>query len=139
MVSAAPPSNPTRAACEIEVFFDGDCPLCRREIAFLRRLDRRQRIRFTDIAADGFSAAMQGVDHDVLMAEIHGRLPDESWIRGVEVFRRLYAAIGWHPLVSMSRWPGVRQGLQLGYRVFARNRLRWTGRCTTACGVRQRT
>jgi predicted DCC family thiol-disulfide oxidoreductase YuxK len=29
---------------EIEVFFDGDCPLCTQEMAALRRLDRAGRI-----------------------------------------------------------------------------------------------
>lgn len=137
MAHAAPPSNPTLASCEVEVFFDGECPLCRREIALLRRWDRRGRIRFTNIAADGFSTAALNVDHEALMAEIHGRLPDGSWIRGVEVFRRLYVAFGWGPLVALSRWPGIRQLLEFGYRVFARNRLRWTGRCTSACHVRK--
>ncbi|MCA9152358.1 MAG: DUF393 domain-containing protein, partial [Planctomycetales bacterium] len=34
----------------VEVFYDGDCPLCKREIGFLQRRDRQGRIRFTDIA-----------------------------------------------------------------------------------------
>lgn len=61
---------------DIEVFYDGDCPLCSREIAMLRRLDRRQRIRFVDIAAPGFDASAMGASREALMARIHGRLPD---------------------------------------------------------------
>ena len=34
------------------------------------------------------------------MAQIHGRLPDGTWLQGVEVFRRLYAAIGFGSLVG---------------------------------------
>jgi len=45
---------------DIEVFYDGDCPLCMREIRLLRQLDKRQRIRFVDIAAKGFDAATLG-------------------------------------------------------------------------------
>ena len=40
-----------------EVFYDGECPLCMREIRMLRRMDRRGRIRFTDIAAPGLDAS----------------------------------------------------------------------------------
>ena len=122
-----------------EVFFDGECPLCRREIGLLRKLDRRGRIRFTDIAAHGFDADAIGIPHEELMAEIHGRTSDGQWVRGVEVFRQLYAAlgIGLSPLVAMSRLPGLSHVLDWGYRVFARNRLRWTGRCKAGrCAVR---
>lgn len=124
---------------DVEVFFDGGCPLCRREIDMLRRRDRRGRIQFTDITAPGFQAADVGKTFDELMARMHGRLPDGGWIEGVEVFRRLYSAIGFGPLVVLSRLPGISQILDLGYAVFAKNRLRLTGRCTSeTCDVEPR-
>ncbi len=121
-----------------EVFFDGDCPLCRREIAFLRRLDRRRNaIRFTDIADPSFDAASVGRAHDELMARIHGRDASGDLVEGVEVFRRLYAAVGLCRLVALSRVAPLSWALDAGYRWFARNRLRLTGRCTSdACLVR---
>lgn len=70
------------------------------------------------------------------MARIHGRLPNGEWIEGVEVFRRLYAAVGFGPLVALSRVFGIRQLLDLAYDVFAKNRLRITGRCDAGtCAV----
>jgi predicted DCC family thiol-disulfide oxidoreductase YuxK len=114
---------------DVEIFFDGECPLCTREVALLRRRDRRARILFTDIAAHDFDASTLGVTQQDLMARIHGRLPDGTLIEGVEVFRRAYSAIGLGPLVSMTRLPGVHQLLDAAYRLFARNRLRLTGRC----------
>jgi predicted DCC family thiol-disulfide oxidoreductase YuxK len=71
-----------------------------------------------------------GVGWDEFMSEIHGRLPDGTWVRGVEVFRQLYSAVGWTPVVWLSRLPIVAGLLDRAYRLFARNRLRWTGRCT---------
>jgi predicted DCC family thiol-disulfide oxidoreductase YuxK len=121
---------------QVEVFYDGQCPLCRREIGMLQRLDRRRLIQFTDIADPAFDATRLGKTHVGMMGEIHGRLPDGTWIKGVEVFRQLYGAVGFRWLVSLSRWPGVRQALDVGYRVFARNRLRVTGRCTDRCRIR---
>jgi predicted DCC family thiol-disulfide oxidoreductase YuxK len=112
-----------------EVFYDGDCPLCMREIRLLRRLDRAGRILFTDIAAPDFDAASVGLEHATLMAKIHGRLPDGTWVEGVEVFRRLYDAVGLGPVVAITRVPGIRHALDAGYRWFANNRLSLTGRC----------
>lgn len=114
---------------EIEVFYDGACPLCMREIRMLQGRDRKQHIRFVDIAADGFDAASVGLTWETLMDRIHGRLPDGTLVEGVEVFRRLYAAVGFEPLVALTRLPGVSQLLDLAYPAFAKNRLRLTGRC----------
>jgi predicted DCC family thiol-disulfide oxidoreductase YuxK len=117
------------SAFEIEVYYDGSCPLCAREIAMLRRLDRAGRIRFADIAAPGFDAGAVGVSHPALMARIHGRLPDGTLIDGVEVFRRLYAAVGFGPVVALTRLPGVAQLLDAAYAGFASRRLRLGRRC----------
>lgn len=95
----------------------------------LRRLDRRDAIRFTDIAAPGFDAASVGIDHASLMARIHGRRANGELIEGVEVFRELYSAVGFRRLVSLTRLPGIAQLLDLAYHLFAKNRLRLTGRC----------
>lgn len=126
---------------QIEVFHDGACPLCRREVDLLRRLERgRGRIRFTDIAAPGFDSAAHDRTLDDFMARIQGRLPDGTWVEGVEVFRRLYAAVGLGPLVALTRLPGVSHLLDAGYRAFAKNRLRLTGRCEDeVCAVRPAT
>lgn len=124
------------SAPAFEVFFDGECPLCRREIDLVRRMDWRGRVLCTDIAAPGFDAAPLGRTHDELMARIHGRLPDGTLVEGVEVFRRMYAALGLGPLVAVTRLPPVSWMMELGYRWFAKNRLRLTGRCTDAtCDV----
>ncbi len=118
-----------------QVFFDGDCPLCNREISWLRKRDRRQRIEFVDIAEADFDAADTGKTFDQLMAEIHGREPNGTWVTGVEVFRRLYDAAGFKRFVAVSRWPLIRHGLGAGYHVFARYRTRLTGRCTESCRI----
>ena len=114
---------------EVEVFFDGDCPLCLREIEMLRKLDRLGHIRFTDIQADDFDPVSIGLSFPQLMQRIHGRLPSGELIEGSEVFRRLYAAVGFRRAVAISRWPGISQLLDASYSLFAKNRLRLTGRC----------
>jgi len=121
---------------EVEVFHDGACPLCAKEIGMLQRRDRRGRIRFTDISAPGFDAKSVGISWSDLMNRIHGRLPDGTLIEGVEVFRRMYTAVGFGPIVAVTRLPGISHALDLAYLLFAKNRLRLTGRCHDgACQV----
>jgi predicted DCC family thiol-disulfide oxidoreductase YuxK len=104
------------------------------EVAALRRLDRgRGRIAFDDIAAPGFDAGRYGRGHGELMARIHAALPDGRLVEGVEVFRRAYAAVGLGWALAWTAWPGLRALADAGYRWFARNRLRLTGRSTHVC------
>ena len=120
----------------IEVFFDGDCPLCLREMAMIQRRDKRKLIRFSDISATGFDTDSVGLCRTVLMSHIHGRLPDGSIVEGVEVFRRLYTVIGYGGVVAISRIPGLSHLLEFGYRIFAAQRFRLTGRCaSTSCSM----
>lgn len=120
---------------DIAVYYDGDCPLCKREIAFLRWMDRKKRIRFENIATGQFDESDGQPEYEQLMAEIHGRLPDGSWIRGADVFRRLYTAIGWNWVVVLTRLPFIRQICDGLYRVFARHRLWLTRRCDSGCSM----
>ncbi len=126
---------------DFEVFYDGDCPLCVREIRMLQKIDRRGgRVLYTDIASPDFRAQEQtGVSFEVLMAEIHGRLPSGELVVGMDVFRGLYGAVGWGFVMAPTGWPGLRMFFDFAYRVFARNRLRLTGRCSSeeGCDVAQ--
>lgn len=114
----------------LQVFFDSECPLCRREVNMIKWMDRKRKIQFTDIADSEFDASELGKSQKMLMDEIHGRLADGSWITGVEVFRQIYSAIGFRLLVWPTRLPLIRHSLEWAYRWFARNRLRLTGRCS---------
>ena len=137
LVHTQPKDTPAETVqFQIEVFYDGECPLCIREIRMLRRMDKKNHIRFTDISAPNFDPTTVGTDMQTLMAEIHGKLPDGRLITGVEVFRRLYAAVGFSRLVALTRMPLISHSLEIGYRIFARNRLRFTGRCREqACSL----
>jgi len=124
---------------QIKVFYDGACPLCRREAAVWQRLDKgRGRIALEDISAPGFDAGAYGLSPEAVMGEIHALLSCGAVVRGVEVFRQVYIALGLGWLVAPTRWPGIRTVADRAYRWFARNRLRFTGRATCdeacACG-----
>jgi len=56
------------------MLFDGDCPLCLREVDFLRAQDAgRGRVDLVDIAAEDYSAAAnRGVQFPRAMETIHG-------------------------------------------------------------------
>ncbi|GAA4023125.1 DUF393 domain-containing protein [Sphingomonas swuensis] len=74
----------------LTVWYDGSCPLCVREIALMRRLDRAGRIRFTDVAKDG--PADCPIDRSALLARFHAREGDRL-LSGAEAFAAMWRAI----------------------------------------------
>ncbi|MES2833254.1 MAG: DUF393 domain-containing protein [Pseudomonadota bacterium] len=74
---------------ELEVWFDGDCPLCRREIAVMRRLDRRGAILFTDVASGQGSCPIDRAD---LLARFHAREAGVM-LSGAAAFAAMWRAI----------------------------------------------
>ena len=77
-MNQATPTKETADHWAIEVFFDGDCPVCLREINLLKRFDRRNRILITNIATADFVAEYYGKTMNGLMSEIHGRSEHEN-------------------------------------------------------------
>ena len=117
---------------KFEVFFDGKCPLCRREIDMIRRKDKQKRLILTDIADEGFEPS--DVPLMKLMKEIHGRAPNGSYVTGVEVFRQIYSRIGFESAVKFSRLPLVGNVLDWSYYFFAKVRFWSAKRRMTRCG-----
>jgi predicted DCC family thiol-disulfide oxidoreductase YuxK len=108
----------------LRILYDGDCPFCKREAAWLSRLDKQKNLEFEDITAPDFNPAEHGLTHEQVQARIHGILPDGSSIEGVEVFRAAYKAIGLGWLLAPTGWPGLRKVSNAAYTLFARNRIR---------------
>ena len=94
---------------QLTVFYDGACPLCRREISFLRRMDKHERVAFEDISPPD-AAEYCPIPQKKLLARFHVRDTDGRMIDGAEAFTRLYSefpGFGWvRPIgrFGPSRW-----------------------------------
>ena len=116
----------------LTVFYDGACPICAREMALMKRLDRTQRLTLLDFSLAGLNAAPAGLAVTDLSTVIHAQWADGTVITGVEVFRAIWDAIGLGFLSRLSRLPLVAPLMVTAYGWFARNRLWLTGR-SNAC------
>jgi predicted DCC family thiol-disulfide oxidoreductase YuxK len=105
----------------LTVWFDGGCPLCRREIALIRRLDRRGRIDFVDVA-EGTKVPDCPTDRSALLARFHAREGDRL-LSGAAAFAAMWRAIPWlRPLGEAARFPPLLALLELAYVGFLRVR-----------------
>jgi predicted DCC family thiol-disulfide oxidoreductase YuxK len=112
----------------LEFLYDGNCAICRCDVAHLRRRDRHRRITFVDIAHPDFDPAIYGRSRDELLARMHARRADGVLVDGPEAFRLAFAALGCSWLIAPTRWPGLSHLTEFAYRWFARNRVRLSHR-----------
>ena len=125
---------------KINLLYDGDCPLCLREVNFLRKKDNgRGLVAFTDIAADDYAPAENGgVSFVDAMERIHAVLPDGTVIQNVEVFRRVYSILGIGWMYAPTQWPILGPVVDKLYDIWADWRLKLTGRPDLATIIAQR-
>lgn len=106
----------------VKVWFDGDCPLCRREIAFMRRLDRKDAIHFVDVAGEGDPSCP--VDQSELLARFHAE-EDGAIVSGAAAFAAMWRAIPvLRPLGLVARNRTVLGMLERLYKAFLKVRPR---------------
>ncbi|CAL5219281.1 g1083 [Coccomyxa viridis] len=115
---------------EIKMLYDGGCPLCMREVNMLRRRDEGvNKIEFVDIDAPEYDPAKNaGISYEQGMANIHAILPDGRVVTNVEVFRRLYEAVGLGWVYAITKNPVIGRAAEWVYGVWAKFRLPITGR-----------
>jgi predicted DCC family thiol-disulfide oxidoreductase YuxK len=109
------------SVAQVIVWYDGACPLCIREIAVMRRLDRRGAINFVDVSRDD---SVCPIDRAEALARFHvfenGRV-----LSGAAAFAAMWRAIPLlRPLGLLARNRLILAGLERAYVAFLKVRPR---------------
>lgn len=106
----------------VTVWFDGACPLCQREIALMRRLDKRGAIHFVDVTSAGAACP---IDPALLLARFHAQEVEGPLLHGAAAFAAMWRAIPLlRPLGLAARFPPFLFLMEGAYRGFLRLRPR---------------
>lgn len=108
----------------LTVYYDSQCPLCTAEMDHLRMRNTAGHLLFADVWAPDFEGPPAGRTQQDLLTLIHARTADGRVVRGVEVFRLAYEAVGLGWVTSATRLPLVGPLADALYPVLARNRHR---------------
>ncbi len=118
------------------LFYDGGCPLCRREIAHYRRLDRAGRVDWVDLHAEPDLAERYGVRWRAAMQRIHLLETNGRMVTGAYAFAALWRRLpGYRWLARLLSLPGALPVLDRGYTIFARWRWHRRRACDAACNT----
>lgn len=106
----------------LEVYYDGSCPLCRREIALYSGLRASCPVRWTDVS--GAEATLPaGCSREAMLARFHVTGADGRLVSGASAFLALWERLpGWRWLARLGRLPGMPWLLERIYLVFLRVR-----------------
>jgi predicted DCC family thiol-disulfide oxidoreductase YuxK len=121
---------PEQPKWRIKLLYDGECPLCVREVNFLTKKDAgRGIVKFVDIASPSYDPQDNGgIDFAIAMGRIHGILSDGTIIKNVEVFRYVYESLGMGWVYSITKLPILGAIADWLYGIWADWRLKLTGR-----------
>lgn len=112
----------TAAKPHVKVWFDGACPLCIREIAMMRRLDRKGAIDFVDVSGDGDPSCP--INQTELLARFHAEEHGQV-LSGAAAFAAMWRAIPLlRPLGLLARNKAILAVLERLYVMFLRVRPR---------------
>ncbi len=109
-----------------QIYYDGGCPVCSREIAFYRARPGVEGLQWVDVSKADATGLGPGLTREHAMARIHVRLPDGTLLSGAAAF----AAI-WRQMPGF-KWLGRLLAIQpftlvaeIGYRGFLVIRKIW--------------
>jgi predicted DCC family thiol-disulfide oxidoreductase YuxK len=108
-----------------EVFYDGACPICRREIGVYRGLVPEGAVAWRDVSQAGEAVAHDLSRQDAL-ARFHARRADGSLVSGARAFLAVWRNVGLlrYPAAVLERRPFI-WFVEGGYRAFLRLRKLW--------------
>ncbi|MGF0335222.1 thiol-disulfide oxidoreductase DCC family protein [Ectopseudomonas toyotomiensis] len=109
-------------AWPLTLYFDGDCPLCAREIRLLSQHASPQRLLLVDISAADFDPLPLGLSLTAMQNRLHARRADGTWLLGLDASLWSWEAAGLGTWVAPLRWRPLRPLLECGYRLFCRLR-----------------
>lgn len=107
----------------IRILYDGECPICCRKTAFLKKRDHKRKLRFSNIREADFQPLETGVSMKKLEKQIHAVLPDGTVISRMDVIRAAYREIGLGWIVAPTDWPALRPLFDWLYGLVAKYRL----------------
>lgn len=124
-----PPATPVTRQADVPpltVLYDGDCPLCRREIAYVQRLSAshpESGLVFANIGASASCGESLAAERDALLAQFHVQQADGTRLKGARAFVAMWSRLpGWRLIARVARLPGVMVVLEASYQGFLRLR-----------------
>lgn len=112
---------PTTASWPLTLYYDGQCPLCLREIQMFLKRNQRGRLQLLDISATA-TEPLPGLTREQMLDCLHASFGDGRVVSGIDATYWSYCAVGLGWLVKPLAWRWARPFWQWSYRQFCQLR-----------------
>ncbi len=110
----------------VQVYYDGACPVCSREIAFYKARPGADSFVWVDVSDAGAVDLGAGLTRDKALARMHVRRADGTLLSGAAAFAEMWRRMpGFRWLGRMLAVPPFGSLAELGYRGFLLGRKLW--------------
>jgi predicted DCC family thiol-disulfide oxidoreductase YuxK len=118
---------------KLSVFYDEDCPLCRRTVATIQHFDIANAIDFKGLQS--FSASqpqLQNIDHAELLKDLYAVDRNHRLYSGIDTYIQIFKAMGYPAIIGYClSLPGIYHCASIAYRHIADTRTR--NPCNESC------
>ena len=89
------------------MFYDGGCPLCSREVAHYKRIDKQHRVDWADIHQ--YPARLQtiGIDQETAMRRLHVLDRNGQVVIGAYAFKTIWQELPYYHLLAKLISPSI--------------------------------
>ena len=117
----------------IDVFFDGKCGLCSKEIIYYRNIAKKGIFKWHDIAEDPTPLNKYNIPQSTALRQLHVRDDNSKWHIGVDAFIVIWMKLErWYYLALFLKLPGIKHLARLCYDTFAHYRFNRLEHCKIA-------
>ena len=114
----------------IQVYFDGKCGLCSKEIRYYQRIAPQGVFLWHDIATDPVPLAQHDISQEAALRQLHSQDAAGHWHIGVDAFALIWRHLRyWAVLSVIVKLPVINQLAQFAYRRFADYRFARLSHC----------
>ncbi|NOH78714.1 DUF393 domain-containing protein [Vibrio sp. RE86] len=110
---------------QLTIFYDGYCPLCVKEMTYLKQRDHNDLIQTVDIHTSAFNQYPH-IDPEEASTILHAINQDGDLLLGLDVTYQAWHLVGKGWLYAPLRWKLIKPLADIAYLHFARNRYRWS-------------
>ena len=119
------------------VFYDGSCPLCKKEIKHYSQIDRNKHLNWEDISTDTSLLKQHDIAYADAMKKLHVIDPNGKTNIGVDAFLTIWQLLPYYRYLAKAVvFLQIKKPMAWVYAVFAKRRYRkfmLRQACTTSC------